>query len=83
MNHAATAVDTQCINTLRTLAMDAVQKANSGHPGTPITHDSIGVGEDGPTHQPIEHLTQLQEKYGFTVENVVKLAKQQIQLNGH
>ncbi len=22
------------------------------------THDSIGVGEDGPTHQPIEHLTQ-------------------------
>ena len=41
------------------------------------------IGEDGPTHQPIEHLTQLQEKYGFTVENVVKLAKQQIQLNGH
>ncbi len=23
------------------------------------THDSIGVGEDGPTHQPIEHLAQL------------------------
>lgn len=23
------------------------------------THDSIGVGEDGPTHQPIEHLTML------------------------
>lgn len=23
------------------------------------THDSIGVGEDGPTHQPIEHLTSL------------------------
>ncbi|WP_201351962.1 transketolase [Hydrogenimonas urashimensis] len=22
------------------------------------THDSIGVGEDGPTHQPIEHLSQ-------------------------
>src|ERR1019366_10156080 len=21
-----------------------------------LTHDSIGVGEDGPTHQPIEHL---------------------------
>ncbi len=25
-----------CINTVRTLAMDAVQKANSGHPGTPM-----------------------------------------------
>src|SRR6185437_10211125 len=23
------------------------------------THDSIGVGEDGPTHQPVEHLTSL------------------------
>jgi hypothetical protein len=25
-----------CITTIRTLAMDAVQKANSGHPGTPM-----------------------------------------------
>ncbi|MFI3163233.1 MAG: transketolase [Bacillota bacterium] len=24
-----------------------------------MTHDSIGVGEDGPTHQPVEHLTGL------------------------
>lgn len=24
-----------------------------------LTHDSIGVGEDGPTHQPVEHLTGL------------------------
>jgi transketolase len=24
-----------------------------------LTHDSIGLGEDGPTHQPIEHLTHL------------------------
>jgi transketolase len=28
------AVDQLCINTIRTLSMDAVQKANSGHPGT-------------------------------------------------
>jgi transketolase len=25
-----------CVNTIRTLAMDAVQQANSGHPGTPM-----------------------------------------------
>src|ERR1700751_4787887 len=25
-----------CINTIRTLSMDAVQQANSGHPGTPM-----------------------------------------------
>ena len=29
-------IDQLCINTIRTLAMDAVQQANSGHPGTPI-----------------------------------------------
>ncbi len=29
-------VDTLCINTLRFLAVDAVQKANSGHPGLPM-----------------------------------------------
>jgi transketolase len=29
-------IDLLCINTIRTLAMDAVQKANSGHPGTPM-----------------------------------------------
>jgi transketolase len=29
-------IEQLCINTIRTLAMDAVQKANSGHPGTPM-----------------------------------------------
>ena len=33
---SANANDTLCINTIRTLAMDAVQQANSGHPGTPM-----------------------------------------------
>lgn len=29
-------LDETCINTIRTLSMDAVQKANSGHPGAPM-----------------------------------------------
>jgi transketolase len=29
-------IDELCINTIRTLSMDAVQQANSGHPGTPM-----------------------------------------------
>ena len=32
-----------------------------------FTHDSIGVGEDGPTHEPIEHLTSLRAIPNFNV----------------
>jgi transketolase len=31
------------------------------------THDSIGLGEDGPTHQPIEHLASLRAMPGLDV----------------
>ena len=32
-----------------------------------LTHDSIGVGEDGPTHQPIEHLAMLRSLPNYNV----------------
>ncbi len=32
-----------------------------------FTHDSIGVGEDGPTHQPVEHLASLRAVPGLLV----------------
>ncbi len=32
-----------------------------------MTHDSIGLGEDGPTHQPIEHLQSLRAMPNLTV----------------
>ena len=39
--------------------------------GLPVTyvwtHDSIGLGEDGPTHQPIEHLAALRAIPGLDV----------------
>jgi len=42
--------------------------ALSNIPNTFIwTHDSIGVGEDGPTHQPIEHLSQFRALPNFYV----------------
>lgn len=42
--------------------------ALSGHKVLYIfTHDSIGVGEDGPTHQPIEQLTHLRDIPNLTV----------------
>lgn len=38
------------------LRMGALQSSHSLYI---FTHDSVGLGEDGPTHQPIEHLTAL------------------------
>ena len=39
--------------------------------GAPViyvwTHDSVGLGEDGPTHQPVEHLTALRAIPGLDV----------------
>ncbi|RLC25769.1 MAG: transketolase [Deltaproteobacteria bacterium] len=36
MNNSLSEIDELCINTIRTLSMDAIQKANSGHPGAPM-----------------------------------------------
>jgi len=35
-------MDTICVNTIRTLAIDAVEKADSGHPGTPMGMAPVG-----------------------------------------
>ncbi|MEQ8525834.1 transketolase [Gracilimonas sp.] len=32
-----------------------------------LTHDSIGLGEDGPTHQPVEHLASLRAMPNITI----------------
>lgn len=38
----ATSIDQLCINTIRMLSIDAVQKANSGHPGLPLDAAPMG-----------------------------------------
>jgi transketolase len=50
-----------CRNAIR---LSAIQKARVVYV---MTHDSIGVGEDGPTHQPIEHLMSLRAMPGLNV----------------
>ena len=46
------------------LRLAAIQQAN---PVYVWTHDSIGLGEDGPTHQPVEHLAALRAIPGLDV----------------
>jgi transketolase len=41
-------------NAMRLSALMGVQQISV------LTHDSIGLGEDGPTHQPVEHIASLQ-----------------------
>ncbi len=36
LSEGQTTIENRCINTIRTLSMDAIQKANSGHPGAPM-----------------------------------------------
>jgi transketolase len=36
-------IDDLCVNTIRTLCIDAVQQANSGHPGTPMAMAPVGA----------------------------------------
>src|ERR687886_1519267 len=49
-------LDTLCVNTIRTLSMDGVEKAKSGHPGTPMALAPIAyvlytrVMRHAPTH---------------------------------
>ncbi|MEO7603098.1 MAG: transketolase, partial [Sphingomicrobium sp.] len=45
-----------------TIRLSALQKARVIYV---MTHDSIGLGEDGPTHQPIEHLQSLRAMPGL------------------
>ena len=41
---SASEMDLLCINTIRTLAIDAIQKAKSGHPGTPMGMAPVAYG---------------------------------------
>lgn len=47
----------------------AIRLASLSHlrPVYIFTHDSIGLGEDGPTHQPVEHLSALRSIPGLVV----------------
>ena len=79
-----TNIDTLCINTIRTLSMDAVQKANSGHPGTPMALAPVGYAlwRDVLNYDPAEPLWPNRDRFVLSVGHASMLLYSLIYLAG-
>ncbi len=81
-------IDELCINTIRFLAVDAVEKTKSGHPGTPMGASPVGweryVGLDGVV-MGVSRFgasapgTVIYEKLGLIAQHVVDEAQRLLQ----
>jgi len=77
-------VDLKCINTIRTLSMDAVQKANSGHPGTPMALAPLGytLWQDFLRYDPADPLWPNRDRFVLSVGHASMLLYSLIHLSG-
>ena len=77
-------IDLKCINTIRTLAMDAVQKANSGHPGTPMALAPLGytIWQDFLRYDPADPIWPNRDRFVLSVGHASMLLYSLIHLTG-
>ena len=77
-------IDLKCINTIRTLSMDAVQKANSGHPGTPMALAPLGytLWQDFLRYDPADPLWPNRDRFVLSVGHASMLLYSLIHLSG-
>ena len=77
-------IDMKCINTIRTLSMDAVQKANSGHPGTPMALAPLGytLWQDFLRYDPADPLWPNRDRFVLSVGHASMLLYSLIHLAG-
>ena len=77
-------IDLLCINTIRTLAMDAVQKANSGHPGTPMALAPVAytLWQDFLTFDPADANWPNRDRFVLSVGHASMLLYSLIHLTG-
>jgi transketolase len=82
--HATHNIDTLCINTIRTLCMDAVQKANSGHPGTPMGMAPVAynVWQNFLTYDPAAPSWPNRDRFVLSVGHASMLLYAMIHLTG-
>ena len=87
-------LDQLCVHTIRTLSIDAVQAADSGHPGTPMAlapvvyalwQRELRFDPDDPIWKFRQldskcpgHRKELQSKFGFAPSNIVAAARAQL-----
>ena len=77
-------LDTLAINTIRTLSMDAVQKANSGHPGTPMALAPVGfhLWQNHLRYDPTEPLWPNRDRFVLSVGHASMLLYSLLHLTG-
>ncbi|QDU56478.1 transketolase [Aeoliella mucimassa] len=84
MSTATESIDQLAINTIRTLSMDAVQAANSGHPGTPMALAPIAyeVWANQMTYDPAAPLWPNRDRYVLSCGHASMLIYSMIHLAG-
>ncbi len=76
--------DQLCINTIRTLSMDAVQQANSGHPGTPMSMAPVmyGLWQRHLKYDPADPLWPNRDRFVLSIGHASMLLYSTIHLAG-
>jgi len=77
-------LDKLCIDTIRTLSMDAVQKANSGHPGTPMALAPVAyqLWQNHLRYDPDEPLWPNRDRFVLSVGHASMLLYSLLHLTG-
>jgi transketolase len=77
-------IDQTCIDTIRTLSMDAVQQANSGHPGTPMALAPVAytLWQDFLRYDPDDALWPNRDRFVLSVGHASMLLYSMLHLTG-
>src|SRR4026209_1064717 len=78
-------IEQLCLNTIRTLSMDGVQKANSGHPGTPMALSPIAylLYTEVMRHNPRDPHWQNRDRFVLSAGHASMLLYSSLYLTGY
>ncbi|NIR48178.1 transketolase, partial [candidate division KSB1 bacterium] len=78
-------IDQLCINTIRTLSMDAVQKATSGHPGTAMALAPVAyiLWDRFIQHNPLNPDWSNRDRFVLSIGHASMLLYSTLHINGY